>query len=149
MLNIILVSVFAFLLQTVNGITQDLSRGLLACPVGDCSYITQGFSEEHHAIDYAYPLGTPVLAAADGVVYRAGENCMTDPCANAITLLHEGGLLATNYWHLRDVNVVVGQSVMQGDVIGTVGLTGITTGPHLHFSVQDHRIFVMPTRYMA
>jgi len=149
MLQIVLFSVFSLLLQTVGGMTQGLSRDELICPVVDCSYITQGFSSEHHAIDFADPLGTPVYAAESGVVYRAGDNCMTNPCAHAVTLLHDGGLLATNYWHLDKVYVRAGQSVQQGAVIGTIGLTGITTGPHLHFSVQDHRVFVNPLEYMA
>lgn len=148
MIKVTLLSMLILLFQTVNGVMQEPGGGELACPVANCSYITQGFSERHHAVDYAYYLGSPVYAAASGVVYRAGENCMTDPCAHAVTLLHDGGWLATNYWHLNGVYVRQGQAVERGDVIGTIGMTGITTGPHLHFSVQSNRTFVNPIEYM-
>ena len=136
------------LLQTVIGFTQSPYAGELACPLDSCAYITQGFTENHHADDFAMPIGSPIYAAADGVIYRAGINCSTNPCANAVTMLHDDGWLATNYWHLDEVYVHAGDRVSQGDVIGTVGMTGITTGPHLHFSVQVYRVFVNPLDYL-
>jgi murein DD-endopeptidase MepM/ murein hydrolase activator NlpD len=141
--KIFLITLLA-MLHTVAGIHQKR----LECPLDSCQYITQNFSDKHHAIDFGAKIGDPIYAADDGLIYRAGENCATDPCDLAITMLHDGGELATNYWHLKDIFVKQGDIVRQGNIIGTVGMTGITSGPHLHFSVQLNRNFVNPTIFL-
>lgn len=86
----------------------------------------------HAGADYAVPQGTPVLAAADGEVKLAEEHFFS---GNAIYLDHGDGLV-TMYFHLHEIFVQPGQRVTRGAVIGTVGSTGRSTGPHLHFAAR-------------
>jgi hypothetical protein len=100
----------------------------------------------HTGIDIDAPAGTPVLAAAPGKVIFAGlgllygENTPNDPYGLAVLIQHdfgfEGKRLDTIYAHLSQVDVVPGQLVSTGTILGLVGETGFTTGPHLHFEVR-------------
>jgi murein DD-endopeptidase MepM/ murein hydrolase activator NlpD len=100
----------------------------------------------HSGIDIPAPNGTPVLAAGDGEVIWAGwglfflQEQFNDPYGIAIAIKHsfgyKGSPLYTVYGHMDDYYVVRGQRVKQGDMIGIVGETGKTTGPHLHFEVR-------------
>ncbi len=137
-----------FLLLFFSTFTFNPHEFELACPLDSCTVITQSFDKQHHALDFAASLNDSVYAAGSGIVYFAGESCHTHPCAHAVTILHGDGTLATNYWHLDKVLVKKGDIVEQGDTIGTVGLTGITSGPHLHFSVQVDRVHVNPNRWL-
>ncbi len=83
----------------------------------------------HKGVDLAAPTGTPVRAAADGVVARAG---WAGGHGNHVELKHDGGY-ATGYSHLSFIGVKAGEHVHQGEVIGRVGTTGLSTGPHLHY----------------
>ena len=85
----------------------------------------------HRGIDYAAPVGTPVLAAGEGVVNVAGR---TRPNGNYVVLQH-GQEFSTKYLHLSRFphSIRRGRAVTQGDVIGYVGATGYATGPHLHY----------------
>jgi len=81
----------------------------------------------HRGTDFAAPIGTPILATADGVVTRSerkGGN------GNYVKIRHNG-TYETQYLHMRSRNVRVGQNVNQGDVIGWIGMTGNTGGPHV------------------
>lgn len=118
--------------------------------------IDQGFGgsfshadpQNRYALDLAAPIGTPVLAARDGVVMevesdfaRAGlDRERYAGRANLIRVLHEDGTMGV-YAHLALDGVLVraGQHVRAGQVIGRSGNTGFTTGPHLHFAVQVNR----------
>lgn len=95
---------------------------------------TQGL-HGHNGIDFGAPIGTPVLASADGRVILAKSSGYNGGYGQMIIIAHEGGI-QTVYGHLSQVNVSVGQTVSQGDVIGRVGNTGKSTGPHLHFEVR-------------
>ena len=86
-------------------------------------------SRPHLGVDFGAPVGTPVRAVADGVVTTAGAH---GGHGNFIELDHEGPY-ATSYSHLSAILVKRGQKVRQGDVIGKVGSTGLSTGPHLHY----------------
>lgn len=88
-------------------------------------------SMPHRGIDYAAPVGTPVLASGDGRVEVAGR---TRPNGNYIVLRH-GGTFQTKYLHLTRFakGIRAGRRVRQGEVIGYVGATGYATGPHLHY----------------
>jgi murein DD-endopeptidase MepM/ murein hydrolase activator NlpD len=100
----------------------------------------------HTGIDIPAGNKAPVLATADGVVVWTGMGLMghfpnkDDPYGNAISIRHDFGYLAqpvySVYAHLSEIDVVVGQSVKAGDLIGLVGSTGKTSGPHLHFEVR-------------
>jgi murein DD-endopeptidase MepM/ murein hydrolase activator NlpD len=101
----------------------------------------------HSGIDLPAPRGTDILAAGPGVVEWAGFGLFSgskyeveDPYGLAVAIRHDFGYdnetLYTVYAHMEEVDVIVGQWVNTGDVIGNVGSTGLTTGPHLHFEVR-------------
>jgi murein DD-endopeptidase MepM/ murein hydrolase activator NlpD len=98
----------------------------------------------HLGIDYAAPVGTPVWASASGRVLEAG---MKHGSGNTVVIAHSNGL-ATRYYHLSKFarGLRAGQQVKQKDVIGFVGTTGLSTGPHLHFSVTRNGAFVDPSK---
>jgi len=91
---------------------------------------------QHEGVDLAAPAGTSVVAAADGTVIEAQEEPGDDPRGRCVTVRHDQGLV-TVYTHLEEVRVSEGDRVIQGQVIGTVGSTGLSTGPHLHFEVRS------------
>jgi len=97
----------------------------------------------HLGIDYAAPVGTPVRAAADGVVTLRAPS---GGAGNLVMLRHDGGI-ETAYMHLsKFANIKVGDKVAAKTVIGYVGTTGLSTGPHLHFGVKKGGAFVDPTK---
>ncbi len=105
-----------------------------------------GLRPVHHGADMENPRGTPVLAAAAGVVVFAGadQHALLGPTPNfygqAVVLRHDfavaGQPVLTLYGHLDTVAVQAGQTVAAGAVIGTVGSRGVAIGPHLHFEVR-------------
>jgi len=86
---------------------------------------------QHHGIDIRVPVGTPVLAAADGTVSRVARGMNT---GRMIVVLHADDF-ATTYLHLSQVGVRAGQIVRRGALLGRSGITGNATTPHLHFGV--------------
>ena len=86
----------------------------------------------HTGADYAVSQGTPVLAADNAVVALAGEFFFS---GNAVFLDHGNGLISM-YFHLHEMFVEQGDEVSRGSLIGTVGSTGRSTGPHLHFGIR-------------
>ena len=87
----------------------------------------------HHGVDLAAPEGSPIRAISSGVVIFA------DPWGgygNLVVLKHSDGATTSHYGHCKTLKVKTGQRVMAGKVIATVGSTGISTGPHLHFEVR-------------
>jgi len=91
-----------------------------------------GYQREHKGVDYAAPTGTPVRTIGDGVVQFAG---VQNGYGKVIYVKHRGHN-STVYAHLSRINVKVGDNVMQGETIGAVGMTGVATGPHLHFEFR-------------
>ena len=110
-----------------------------------------GFPHFHTGIDLAVPLGTPVFAAADGVVALARP--MTDSAGNLvgygnyIVVQHDTGL-KTLYGHLLAIGVKEGDVVKRGQLIGLVGSTGNSTGPHTHFEVRIDNSPVNPMQML-
>jgi murein DD-endopeptidase MepM/ murein hydrolase activator NlpD len=110
-----------------------------------------GFPHFHTGIDLAVPLGTPVFAAADGVVLLAEP--MTDGSGglvgygNYVVIQHETGL-KTLYGHLLAFGVRAGDTVKRGQLIGLVGSTGNSTGPHTHFEVRIENSPIDPLQMM-
>jgi murein DD-endopeptidase MepM/ murein hydrolase activator NlpD len=87
----------------------------------------------HKGVDYAAPSGTPIHAAGDGVIKFRG---WMNGYGNFVIIQHNGQI-STAYGHMsRFANERVGQHVHQGDVIGYVGMTGLATGPHLHYEFR-------------
>ncbi len=98
----------------------------------------------HWGIDISAPSGTEVQDTADGVVSRAGREA---GYGNEVLVDHGDGIV-TKYGHLSRIDVVAGQEVKKGQVIGTVGVTGRSTGPHLHYEVLVNQIPVNPATYL-
>ncbi len=98
----------------------------------------------HAGIDIAAPAGTAVKAAASGEVLYAG---WLRGYGKVVIILHRGGM-ATVYAHLKDIVVREGQRVSQGEIIGSVGSTGWSTGPHLYFEVRIDGRAVNPLKYL-
>lgn len=101
----------------------------------------------HTGVDYAAPRGTPVYATADGVVASAGER---GGYGQMIEIRHPNGY-ATRYAHLSRIGSGIngGVAVRQGEVIGYVGMTGLATGPHLHYEVRRSGRPVDPRRVVV
>jgi murein DD-endopeptidase MepM/ murein hydrolase activator NlpD len=103
-----------------------------------------GEGEFHKGVDIGSPDGTPVHAPADGRVVKAG---MENGYGRTIEIDHGNGIV-TLYGHLQGYNVVAGQTVVKGEVIGFVGHSGRVTGNHLHYEVQVRGIAVNPHKYL-
>lgn len=95
---------------------------------------TQGI-HGYNAVDLAASAGTPVMASAGGTVVVASSGSWNGGYGNYVVIAHSNGT-QTLYSHLQAVSVVRGQTVAQGDVIGSVGSTGKSTGYHLHFEIR-------------
>jgi hypothetical protein len=94
----------------------------------------------HTGADYATPVGTPVLAVADGTVVVAEDLFFP---GNAVFIDHGDGLFSMSF-HLSEIKVKAGQQVKKGDTVGLVGTTGRSTGPHLFFGVRWHGARINP-----
>jgi murein DD-endopeptidase MepM/ murein hydrolase activator NlpD len=99
-----------------------------------------GYRRFHRGLDIGARHGTPILATTDGQVVRAGWG---GGYGNVVELRHSGGL-ATRYGHMSRIAVSGGQRVRQGQVIGYVGSTGLSTGPHLHYEMFRNGQLVDP-----
>ncbi len=99
----------------------------------------------HKGIDIAARMGTPVLATADGTVKQSGH----DGAYGIVVEINHGGGIVTKYAHMQRSSVKVGQWVRRGEPVGAVGMTGRTTGPHLHYEVvvggvpKDPRTYIL------
>ena len=101
-----------------------------------------GTIRPHYAVDYAAPKGTPIVAAADGVVIFAGKR---GGYGNLIEIRHENNL-KTLYAHMNSfaTGMRTGKKVKRGQMIGRVGSTGLSTGPHLHFGLYRNNVPINP-----
>lgn len=99
----------------------------------------------HEGIDMGAPIGTKVSSTGEGLVIWAGWK---ERYGNLIEIEHSSGV-QTRYAHLAKVNVKVGDHVHRGQLIGTVGDTGRTTGPHLHYEVRIDEMAVNPMRFIT
>ena len=110
----------------------NYSGGRFVWPVIGQNYISQYFHYGHYALDIAAPYGSPVVAAAAGVVTFAGWR--SNGGGYQVYISHGSGLFTT-YNHLSAILVSVGQSVGAGEQVGQIGQSGNATGPHVHFEV--------------
>ncbi len=98
----------------------------------------------HQGVDFAAPSGTPIYAVSGGTVEQAGD--AGDGYGNMVRV--SSGNTVTYYAHQSAVNVGVGDTVEAGDQLGTVGSTGNSTGPHLHFEVRNNGSSIEPLAYL-
>jgi len=130
-----------------SGVGQK--RGAMAQPVGSVR-VTSGFgmrrhpllgySRFHKGIDFGSPYGSPIYAATDGVVAFAGRS---GGYGNFVKIAHAGGL-GTGYGHMSRIATSAGARVRQGQLIGYVGSTGMSTGPHLHYELYKNGVAIDP-----
>jgi murein DD-endopeptidase MepM/ murein hydrolase activator NlpD len=99
----------------------------------------------HTGIDLAAPLGTPVMAAADGLVVAVGHSSIG--YGNYVVIAHGAGI-ATLYGHLLQTNANVGDRVGRGQLIGLEGSSGLSTGPHVHFELRVNDLAIDPMPYL-
>ena len=109
-------------------------------------WLSQSYRYDHRAVDLAAPTGTPVTAADRGVILRAGWN---DQGYGRFVIIDHKIDYVTLYAHLDRILVEEGDIVGQGQVIGTVGSTGNSTGPHLHFEIRDFGHLINPLELLA
>jgi murein DD-endopeptidase MepM/ murein hydrolase activator NlpD len=119
---------------------QTLTKGSMTSGFGLRRHPISGDIRQHHGVDFAAPSGSPIIASADGKVGTAGWQ---GGYGLLVALDHKGGV-QTRYAHLSAVNVTPGQRIKKGDVIGFVGSTGRSTGPHLHYEVRINGRAVNP-----
>ena len=124
---------------------MPLEGAALTSGFGMRTHPVLGGRRQHHGIDLAAPTGTPVYATADGIVGRAD---WYSSYGLYISINH-GGSMETRYAHLSRLAVAAGDSVKKGDLIGYVGSTGRSTGPHLHYEVRVEGLAVNPIPYMV
>lgn len=103
--------------------------------------ISQGFRAGHRALDIAAPIGTPVYAADNGIVLKSGYT--QDGYGGRVIIDHQIDYI-TLYAHLSQALVQVGDVVQKGQLIGYVGSTGNSTGPHIHFELRDFGFLIDP-----
>ena len=118
--------------------------GLMSSRFGYRADPFNGGAAMHAGLDFKGPIGTPILAAADGKVTSAGWQGGYGKC---IEITHANGLV-TRYAHLSGFNVAVGQEVKRGVQIGRMGSTGRSTGPHLHFEVRINGTAINPLKFL-
>ncbi|OCC23889.1 hypothetical protein MB02_08700 [Croceicoccus estronivorus] len=121
----------------VEGVTLTSDFGMRTHPV-------LGGRRAHKGVDLAGATGTPVYATADGTVDMAQ---WFSSYGNYVQIEHGAGL-ETRYGHLSGYTVKAGQKVKKGDLIGYIGSTGRSTGPHLHYEVRVDGVAVNPIPYM-
>ena len=123
--------------------------GTLTQPFGPTTFALEPplgqYPHFHTGIDIAAPSGTPVLAAADGLVVAVLHTSVG--YGNYVIVAHGGGYF-TLYGHLANTQVVDGQHVVRGQLVGDEGATGLATGPHVHFELRYNGAVIDPLAYL-
>ncbi|MBT0957245.1 peptidoglycan DD-metalloendopeptidase family protein [Alphaproteobacteria bacterium KMM 3653] len=127
-----------------NGMVTPV-KGVMTSRFGPRKHPVLKTVRQHKGVDWAAPTGTPIVAAFDGTVAYAGDG---RGYGNLIKLRHPGGR-ETRYAHMHKFNVKQGATVRAGDVIGFVGTTGLSTGPHLHFELYLNGVAIDPMNQPA
>jgi hypothetical protein len=120
-------------------------RGWISSKYGHRISPFTGRETMHGGIDISAPMYTPIVASAGGTVTLAQFEV---GLGNAVIVSHGYGM-KTTYGHLAKLKVRAGQSVKRGDVIGWVGSTGLSTGPHLHYEVEHRGVGVDPLKFIV
>jgi len=120
-------------------------QGHLTSGFGERFHPILGYERFHAGVDLGAATGTPIVAAADGRVISAG---WAGGYGRAVAILHSGGI-ETKYGHMSQIAAYAGEAVRRGEVIGYVGSSGLSTGPHLHFEVMKNGRPVNPLSVKA
>ncbi len=144
-------------LKKVNSFLENNNRFLRDVPIylpvrnanismewGPNIHPIYGYWYLHKGIDFAAPTGSPVYAVADGVVSFVGND---KSYGNHIFVSHNYGF-KTHYSHMKNIKVYKGEIITQGQTIGSVGSTGVATGPHLDFQIYLGNELIDPGRYI-
>ncbi len=129
--------------DAIGGAGQGMEMpvaGRVSSGFGERFHPILGYRRMHDGVDLAAPYGTPIVAAADGRVVSAGWR---GGYGNEVAIAHSGGL-ETIYGHMSRIAATSGAYVRRGQVIGYVGSTGLSTGPHLHYEVHRDGRLVNP-----
>ena len=127
--------------ETVNILTETTFR----MPLAETRGYSQGFYRFHPGVDIRAPRKTPVFPAAAGAVTEVEIGRFG--YGHKVVISHQNQI-QTLYAHLDDVNVKVGDQVIKDTVIGQVGMTGWTTGPHLHFETRTKKGLINPKQIL-
>lgn len=130
------------ILETTPSISPTL--GWVSSSFGSRLSPFTGDLSQHRGLDIAADMGTPIRAPASGLVTAASM----DPGYGKFVTIDHGHGIVTRYGHCSQLYVKAGQRVRRGDVIGAVGSTGRSTGPHLHYEVRLQGVPVNPERYI-
>lgn len=115
-------------------------------PVDNLKYIGQGYRQGHPAYDLNAPIGSPIRAFTAGQVHKIEDGQFG---YGRYIILDHGDQIFSIYAHLQNFNVTPGEVVDTGQVIGFVGMTGMTTGPHLHFEIHEDGVAINPKKYLG
>ncbi len=118
--------------------------GRTSSPFGETRASSSGGSRAHKGLDICAPPGTPIVASADGFVAFSG----TEAEYGRLICIDHGHGFSTAYGHLQKIHVQAGEKVQKGQIIGMVGLSGNSTGSHVHFEVRIQNNPVNPTRFL-
>lgn len=135
-----------------NAKGESVRKGLLRTPIdgarissgyGSRKHPVLGYTKQHKGVDFAAPIGTPIMASGDGVIEKAGPWASY---GNYIRIRHNSEF-STVYAHLSRFSngIRAGKRVKQAQIIGYVGMTGRTTGPHLHYELLRHNVQINPS----
>jgi murein DD-endopeptidase MepM/ murein hydrolase activator NlpD len=129
---------------SASGMLNPTDGGKITSHYGIRVHPVSGKQQRHTGLDIGVPEGTTVKAADAGTVVFAGAK---GGYGNYVQIQHSNGIV-TAYGHLSCIDVSVGQKLGRGQAIGRSGQTGHATGPHLHFEVKKHGLFVDPMPYI-
>jgi murein DD-endopeptidase MepM/ murein hydrolase activator NlpD len=130
---------------------QSAKKALMRTPIdgarlssgfGRRKHPVLGYTKMHKGLDFAAPRGTPIYAAGNGTVQHAGRK----GAYGKFVLINHNANYSTAYAHMKRVNTAKGRRVKQGQIIGYVGTTGRSTGPHLHYEIRRSGRQVNPFR---
>ncbi len=128
-----------------GGWLRPCAYSCVSSPFGNRDAPTAGASTNHQGVDLAAPEGTPIYASRTGVVTVATYG----KSAGYYVTINHGDGFSSVYMHMTRYTVSKGQAVSAGQVIGYVGSTGVSTGPHLHFGISYNGKYVNPAHYVA
>jgi len=116
---------------------------IVTAPFGEMKDPFTGDKKLHFGIDFSAKINTPVIASADGIVSLVENHRFF---GKRIRIQHLYGF-STVYAHLGEVKVKTGQRIIKGEEIGSIGITGISIGPHLHYEILRHNTPINPEKY--